>query len=214
MSINFRVPTVSVTACAVATSLTVATGAWAAGIHFAGPGLGIGMPGKAADVTMTMPVVMTDNEYDSATISVRKGQTVRFVIRNKGDFVHEFNIGTATMHVAHRREMMAMVESGMLELGRINRDKMKMNTGGHGHDRADGHAGKMMGMRGGEISGSHGIKVSAPPMVHDDPNSVLVAPGESAEVIWKFNRRGNLEFACNVPGHYESGMKGKFSIIR
>ena len=116
MSINFRIPPVSVTACAVATSLTVATGAWAAGTHFAGPGLGIGMPGMAADVTMTMPVVMTDNEYDSATISVRKGQTVRFVIKNKGDFVHEFNIGTATMHVAHREDERLGIASGSLEL--------------------------------------------------------------------------------------------------
>jgi uncharacterized cupredoxin-like copper-binding protein len=46
-------------------------------------------------------------------------------------------------------------------------------------------------------------------MKHDDPNSVLLEPGKSAEVIWTFPKKAELEFACNVPGHYESGMVGK-----
>jgi len=48
-------------------------------------------------------------------------------------------------------------------------------------------------------------------MKHDDPNSVLVNPGERKELIWRFGRElKSLEFACNVPGHYQSGMVGKF----
>jgi uncharacterized cupredoxin-like copper-binding protein len=49
-------------------------------------------------------------------------------------------------------------------------------------------------------------------MSHDDPNSILLEPGQSGEVIWKFAASGSLEFACNLPGHYESGMVGKISI--
>lgn len=49
--------------------------------------------------------------------------------------------------------------------------------------------------------GHHGMK-------HDDPNSVLLEPGESATVTWTFNTRADLQFACNVPGHYASGMHG------
>ncbi len=45
-------------------------------------------------------------------------------------------------------------------------------------------------------------------MAHDDPNAVFLAPGEAKEIIWKFAETENLEFGCNIPGHYESGMRG------
>jgi uncharacterized cupredoxin-like copper-binding protein len=44
--------------------------------------------------------------------------------------------------------------------------------------------------------------------MHDDPNAVYLKPGETKELIWRFAKTRGLEFACNVPGHYESGMKG------
>jgi len=43
-------------------------------------------------------------------------------------------------------------------------------------------------------------------MGHSHSNSVLLEPNQKAELIWKFNVNTNLEGACNVPGHYESGM--------
>ena len=42
------------------------------------------------------------------------------------------------------------------------------------------------------------------------PNGVLVEPGESAELIWHFEAMDDVEFACNVLGHYEDGMHGPF----
>lgn len=50
-------------------------------------------------------------------------------------------------------------------------------------------------------------------MMHDDPNSVLLAPRESGEVIWTFPEGGEIGFACNVPGHLEAGMVGEFQMI-
>ena len=48
-------------------------------------------------------------------------------------------------------------------------------------------------------------------MKHDDSNSVIVEPGETKELIWHFNKAPTkLEFACNIPGHYQAGMKGGF----
>lgn len=49
-------------------------------------------------------------------------------------------------------------------------------------------------------------------MVHDDPNSVLLDPGAHGELIWTFSEPTELEFACNVPGHYQSGMVGKLTV--
>ena len=45
-----------------------------------------------------------------------------------------------------------------------------------------------------------------PGMEHDDPNNKTVAPGKSTEVLWKFTKPGTYEYACLIPGHYESGM--------
>jgi uncharacterized cupredoxin-like copper-binding protein len=44
--------------------------------------------------------------------------------------------------------------------------------------------------------------------MHQEPNAVYLKPGETRELIWRFTKTRSLEFACNVPGHYESGMKG------
>jgi uncharacterized cupredoxin-like copper-binding protein len=52
-----------------------------------------------------------------------------------------------------------------------------------------------------------------PSMAHSHSNSVLLSPGESAELIWKFNNTLDIEAACNVPGHYEVGMITKIDNI-
>ena len=41
-----------------------------------------------------------------------------------------------------------------------------------------------------------------------DPNSIRLAPGTRGEIIWNFANAGELGFACLIPGHYDSGMKG------
>lgn len=46
-------------------------------------------------------------------------------------------------------------------------------------------------------------------MAHSHANSVLVEPGETRELVWSFEEARNLEFACNVPGHYQAGMRGE-----
>jgi uncharacterized cupredoxin-like copper-binding protein len=48
-----------------------------------------------------------------------------------------------------------------------------------------------------------------PDMEHDDPNGKRVMPHGNSEIVWKFTRRGEFEFACLIPGHYEKGMFGK-----
>mgnify|MGYP003585560266 CR=1 FL=1 len=45
-------------------------------------------------------------------------------------------------------------------------------------------------------------------MEHDDPNGRRLNPDQSAEIVWRFTKPGTFEFACLIPGHYESGMKG------
>jgi uncharacterized cupredoxin-like copper-binding protein len=139
-----------------------------------------GEPGGSSEVSREIEVTMMDNYFEPETINIRAGETVRFVIKNYGDFLHEFNIGTTAMHAAHQEEMMTMMEHGMLTATAIDEDMMSMN---HSDGGMSGH-------------------------VHDDPNSVLLEPGETKELIWKFVEATDLELACNVPGHYDAGMTG------
>jgi uncharacterized cupredoxin-like copper-binding protein len=48
----------------------------------------------------------------------------------------------------------------------------------------------------------------SPDMEHDDPNGRHLDPDESSEIMWRFTKAGTFEFACLIPGHYESGMRG------
>lgn len=51
-----------------------------------------------------------------------------------------------------------------------------------------------------------------PNMEHDEPWMAHVAAGRRSEIIWKFNRPGEFEFACLIAGHYEAGMVGKIVV--
>jgi uncharacterized cupredoxin-like copper-binding protein len=48
-----------------------------------------------------------------------------------------------------------------------------------------------------------------PDMEHDDPNAKRLPPYRNGELVWKFTKRGEFEFACLIPGHYEKGMFGR-----
>ena len=49
-------------------------------------------------------------------------------------------------------------------------------------------------------------------MGHSHSNSVLLAPKEKKNLIWKFHNTSSIEIACNVPGHYQAGMIAKVTI--
>ncbi len=48
-----------------------------------------------------------------------------------------------------------------------------------------------------------------PDMEHDDPNAKRLSPFNTAEMVWRFTKRGEFEYACLIPGHLEAGMYGK-----
>ena len=50
-------------------------------------------------------------------------------------------------------------------------------------------------------------------MASMDMAGVTIAPGETGTLLWSVPDNVNeLEYACNIPGHYESGMYGNFSL--
>ena len=139
----------------------------------------IGEKGKLSEVNRVIEVKMYDNFYEPNVIKVKKGETIKFKIYNFGEFVHEFNIATKKMHLKHQPEMMKLVENEILLADKIDKKKMKE-----------------MAKKDHSMSHSHA-------------NSVLLEPNEDGEIIWKFNTEAKLEAACNIPGHYETGMIAK-----
>ena len=51
-------------------------------------------------------------------------------------------------------------------------------------------------------------------MAMNHSSGVSVAPGKTATFVWTFKRTSDLEFACDIPGHYEDGMKGAITFSR
>jgi uncharacterized cupredoxin-like copper-binding protein len=121
-----------------------------------------GIAGDAKDVRRTIQIAMTDDmRFTPATIEVKEGETVRFVVQNKGKALHEMVIGDKKTH--------------------------------------DEHAALMQ---------------KFPNMEHDEPHMAHVAAGKKGELIWKFNRPGDFDFACLIPGHYQAGMVGKIKVAK
>jgi len=151
----------------------------------------IGQQTQATPATRTVFIKMDDISYGQKSIDVKPGETVRFILKNEGALMHEFNIGKAVSQLEHQREMAALFKDGTLT-----------------------PTGKATSIVWRERSG---LGDSNPPgipevvqAIHDDPNAILVEPGTTKEFVWTFHDMANLNFACTLPGHYQAGMVGEF----
>lgn len=63
-----------------------------------------------------------------------------------------------------------------------------------------------------ELDAHAALMKKHPGMEHDEPYMSHVSPGKTGELVWKFNRAGEFDFACLIPGHYEAGMVGKIRV--
>jgi uncharacterized cupredoxin-like copper-binding protein len=127
--------------------------------HSEGNVFAAGEPGDAKRPFRVIEIIMTDGPgtmtYSPSRIEVRKGEQVKFVLKNTGYLAHEFLLDSFENNAKHKVVM-------------------------------EKH----------------------PEMEHDDPNGKRVDSKKSAEILWRFTKAGTFEFACLIPGHYESGMKG------
>ena len=140
----------------------------------------IGEKGDPNKIDRVVNIKMYDNYYEPNVIKIKKGETIKFVVENLGDLVHEYNIGTKEMHIKHQPEMQKLIDHEILLVDKIDKVKMK----------------KMSKM-------DHSLG-------HSHANSIMLEPKKTGEIIWKFTKDINLEMACNIPGHYETGMVGSF----
>jgi uncharacterized cupredoxin-like copper-binding protein len=122
-----------------------------------------GVPGDPKKPARVVHVAMREADgkmlFVPDRIEVRRGEQVRFLLRNHGEVDHEFVLATLEDNLRHAEEM-------------------KKN----------------------------------PDMEHDDPNASRLAPGKTGQILWRFTRAGEFDFACLIPGHREAGMFGKVTV--
>lgn len=63
-----------------------------------------------------------------------------------------------------------------------------------------------------ELEAHAALMKKHPTMEHDEPYMAHVAPGRRGDIVWTFNRPGQFEFACLIPGHFEAGMRGTIEV--
>ncbi len=136
--------------------------------------IGVGVIG-AADVVgrvRTVEIVMDELEFRPNAINVVSGETIRFVVHNRGKIAHDFTIGTSAMQKARRSYIRILFDADELKLGTEN------------------------------------------PYSYDHRNGILVEPDKTKELVWTFSKSQRIEFGCNIPLHYEGGMRGNFSFAK
>jgi len=118
-----------------------------------------GEPGDPKKPAKIVKVEMFEKDgkmlFTPERLEVKKGDQIKFVLRNTGELEHEFMLATTAENLEHAEEM-------------------KKN----------------------------------PEMAHDDPNGKRLAPKQNGELIWRFTKSGEFEYACLIPGHREAGMIG------
>jgi uncharacterized cupredoxin-like copper-binding protein len=131
--------------------------------HSHGDETAFGRPGDPKKPSRVINVVMKEGsgtmEFVPSVITIKKGEQIRFKMRNDGELDHELVIGTLEGNMKHAEEM-------------------KKN----------------------------------PDMEHDDPNAKRLAPKKSGDIVWLFDRKGEFDFSCLIPGHREAGMTGKIIV--
>ena len=63
-----------------------------------------------------------------------------------------------------------------------------------------------------ELEEHYKAMLKFPEMEHEEANMITLAPAKTGEIVWKFTRSGQVDFACLQPGHYDAGMKGQIVV--
>ncbi|GBC87254.1 Auracyanin-B [bacterium HR12] len=79
--------------------------------------------GSATDGIRTIEITALDTlRFEPASVTVQAGETVRFVVTNAGQTVHDFFVGTEEEQMEHEREMQDMGDMGDMGHGDAQAD--------------------------------------------------------------------------------------------
>jgi uncharacterized cupredoxin-like copper-binding protein len=131
--------------------------------HDHGQSFSAGEPGNPKKPAKVVQVTMGESDgkmlFVPARLEVRKGDQIKFVLRNNGELDHEFVLASTAENLKHAEAMK-----------------------------------------------------THPDMAHEAPNGRQLAAKKTDELVWKFTKPGEFEYACLIPGHREAGMTGKIVV--
>jgi uncharacterized cupredoxin-like copper-binding protein len=64
-----------------------------------------------------------------------------------------------------------------------------------------------------ELDAHAAMMAKYPGMEHDESHMLHVKSAKSKPLVWTFNRPGEFQFACLLPGHYQAGMVGTIVVL-
>ncbi|WP_065325647.1 plastocyanin/azurin family copper-binding protein [Tritonibacter mobilis] len=75
-----------------------------------------GMPGKASQVNRMIMVTMSETDdgemiFTPSDFEIKKGETIRFMVTNKGELEHEFILDTLERNAMHKEAMAQQMET-------------------------------------------------------------------------------------------------------
>lgn len=107
-------------------ALAASGAAFASGNHAGGHGhdegdeTAIGKPGVAAKASRTVTIEMSDKmRFTPSDLAVKKGETVRLIIKNIGQLKHELSLGTQEELLEHLEQMRKFPDMEHDEPGKI-----------------------------------------------------------------------------------------------
>jgi uncharacterized cupredoxin-like copper-binding protein len=63
-----------------------------------------------------------------------------------------------------------------------------------------------------DVQAEHEAEMAEGGMGHDEPNAILVEPGQTKELVYTFEAAGETLAGCHVPGHYPAGMRATIRV--
>ena len=73
-----------------------------------GSGSEYGDVGDARKVTRTIKIDMSEYAFNPTGLKFKAGETVKFILTNRGKLMHEMTIGSPTEQLEHRKAMLDM----------------------------------------------------------------------------------------------------------
>lgn len=79
--------------------------------HHEGHAAALGIPGDPGKVSRTVEITMSDTmHFSPSSVAVKKGETIRFVLKNNGKLKHEMVLGSIKELKEHAAMMLKMPE--------------------------------------------------------------------------------------------------------
>jgi len=88
-----------------------------------------GKPGDPAQVARTVTLTATDFAFDVQSMAFKKGETVKFVLINKGTQAHELTIASAAEQIEHRKMMQEMAGMDMASMHHNDGNNVSVEPG-------------------------------------------------------------------------------------